>query len=58
MTIMVENTEEYNRLCRKIVKESMLKLNEQQEETVVRLMMSCMEAGYNLAKFGNAEVEI
>lgn len=58
MEIQIESKEEWMRLCKKAVSESMVRISEEDEAAVVRLMEICFEAGYNLAKNESTKVEV
>jgi len=58
MQISVESKEEFQRLCKKIVNESMLRLKKEDEELVSKLMYICFESGYILAESGKVGVEL
>lgn len=58
MVVYVQTSDEFKRICEKQVHDFMLKLNKEQEEKMVELMMTCFHAGELIGKGISADVEI
>lgn len=58
MTIAVESVEEFQRLCKRVVSDNMLRLSVEDEQEVVALMLQCFLYGQQFEQDGKVRINV